>query len=53
MVQLLKQSTEFYCSTEKEADELIHTRKTESLGKVVKTQVEVKENFVKVVIAEE
>ena len=53
MIKLLTQVTEFYCTTENEADETLLTRKKESLGSVMKHSTEVKDNYVKLVIKEE
>lgn len=53
MIKLLKQTSEFYCSTEVEAEEILSNRKEESLGRIIKTQIEAKDNYVKLSITEE
>ena len=53
MIKLLNQTTEFYCSTEEEAHQVIDNRKNESEGSIVKQSIEVKDNYIKLVIKEE
>ena len=53
MIKLAKQTTEYFTSNESEALEVINKRKSESLGEVVKQSIEVKNEYIKLIITEE
>lgn len=53
MIKLINQTTEYYCTTEDEAEKVLLERKEHSVGKVVKHTTEDKKEYVKLIIKEE
>lgn len=53
MIKILKQTTEYYCSTEQEADSMFQKRIKEAYGEIIKRQIDVKDNYTKLTITEE
>lgn len=53
MIKLLNQTTEYYCSSSEEAEEVLNNRKEESVGTIVKHTVEDKGTHTKLLIKEE
>ena len=50
MIKLLKQTTEYYCSSEEEAQKVIKERQEKSLGEIVKRNIENKDMHIKLTI---
>lgn len=53
MIKLLNQTTEYYCSSSEEAEEILINRKEESVGTIVKHTVEDRGTHTKLLIKEE
>lgn len=53
MIKLITQTTEYYCTTNEEAEQVLTERKAESLGNIVKHTIEDKNEYVKLVVKEE
>lgn len=53
MIELLKQTTEYYCTTEEESKRVIQERVENSSGQIIKQTIENKKTHYKLTITEE
>ncbi|MGX7091208.1 hypothetical protein [Hutsoniella sourekii] len=53
MIKVVSATTEYYCTTEDEAHQVVHGHKQRTLGEVTRQQIDIKEDYVKLVVKEE